>query len=818
MEHAAEHAVERDNQPFVLWYGDPAATSVALVGGKNASLAELTQVLVPAGIRVPPGFAVTAAAYWHFLAHNDLVEPISTSLAEWKAGRHTLQETGASIRARLESADVPAALRAAIRDCYRELCTRCGDDRTRVAVRSSATAEDLPEASFAGQQESFLNIGGDDAVVTHWQACVASLFTDRAIAYRDAHGFEHMRVALSVGVQQMVRSDVGASGVIFTIDTESGFPDVVLVTASWGLGENVVKGVVNPDELLLFKPLLDDPALRPLLRVHIGDKERTMVLSDDPQSPTRNDVTPEVLRQRLCISEDDALQLGRWAVQIEREVSRRSGHHVPMDIEWAKDGTNGQLYIVQARPETVQSRRAPGMVTWHLDGTGEELCRGRSVGSAVAAATACVIRDARDLASFRAGSILVAEATDPDWVPALRLAAGVVTERGGRTCHAAIVSRELGIPAIVGATGATTCIPDGSPITMSCAGGEDGVVYAGTIPSHREDIAFAEIPATVTKVLINLADPASAFTHWQLPTDGVGLARIEFIITDDVQVHPMALVHFDRVTDPVQRARIEALSRDFPDRRDYFVQRLARGIATIAASQYPRPVIVRMSDFKTNEYAGLLGGSAFELPEENPMIGFRGASRYYSERYREGFQLECQAIRQVREVIGLRNIVVMIPFCRTLAEADRVLATMAEAGLVRGQDGLQVYVMCEIPSNVVLATEFAARFDGFSIGSNDLTQLTLGVDRDSALLSALFDERDPAVTQMIRDVITRAHAAGRPVGICGQAPSDHADFAAFLVECGIDSISLNPDSFLRTKQRIADAEAALGRTAPVATD
>jgi pyruvate, water dikinase len=804
--------VVHEHEPFILWFGDPAATSVARVGGKNASLAELTQVLVPAGIRVPPGFAVTAAAYWHFLTDNHLVGPITTSLAEWKAGHQSLQDVGASIRARVLSATVPAVLRTAIVDSYRELCSRCGDVGTRVAVRSSATAEDLPEASFAGQQESYLNIGGDDEVVSHWQACVASLFTDRAIAYRDAHHFEHLRVALSVGVQQMVRSDVGASGVIFTIDTESGFPDVVLVTASWGLGENVVKGVVNPDEILLFKPLLDDPALRPLLRVHVGDKAQTMVLSDDPRSPTSNIDTPDEKKRQLCISEDEALQLARWAVQIEREVSRRSGHHVPMDIEWAKDGTNGQLYIVQARPETVQSRRAPGMVTWHLDGTGDVLCRGRSVGSAVATAAACVIRDARDLAAFRAGSILVAEATDPDWVPALRLAAGVVTERGGRTCHAAIVSRELGIPAIVGAAGATTSIPDGASITMSCAGGEDGVVYAGTVPSHREEVAFADIPATTTKVLINLADPASAFTHWQLPTDGVGLARIEFIITDDVQVHPMALVHFDRVTEPEQRARIEALTCDFPDRRDYFVQRLARGIATIAASQYPRPVIVRMSDFKTNEYAGLLGGSAFELPEENPMIGFRGASRYYSDRYREGFQLECQAIRQVREVIGLRNIIVMIPFCRTLAEADRVLATMAEAGLVRGEDGLHVYVMCEIPSNVVLATEFAARFDGFSIGSNDLTQLTLGVDRDSALLSSLFDERDPAVTQMIRDVITRAHAAGRPVGICGQAPSDHADFAAFLVECGIDSISLNPDSFLRTKQRIAAAETALGRT------
>ncbi len=808
------------NAPYILWFDEPGATDIARVGGKNASLAEMTRTLVPVGVRVPPGFAVTADAYWYFIDANHLRPPIATTLADLKSGQCTLHEAGKRLRGLIAAAAIPDDLRDTIVAAYRALSARCAvagapnDFTVSVAVRSSATAEDLPEASFAGQQESYLNIAGEHAVVTHWQHCVTSLFTDRAITYRDAHQFDHLRVALSVGVQQMVRSDVGAAGVIFTIDTESGFPDAVLITGSWGLGENVVKGLVNPDEILLFKPLLDDPALRPILRVHVGEKARTMVLGDGIENATRTIDTPDDRRRQLCLGEDDALQLGRWAVQIEREASARAGHHVPMDIEWALDGTNGQLFIVQARPETVQSRRAPGVVTWHLDGVGDVLCQGRSVGSAIATAEACVIRRVEDLANFRPGSILIAESTDPDWVPALRSAAGVVTERGGRTCHAAIVSRELGIPAIVGATQALDRVTDGAVITMSCAGGEEGLVFSGAVPSHREEVSLDDIPHTKTKVLINLADPASAFTHWRLPTDGVGLARIEFIITDDVQVHPMALVHFDRVTDAVQRARIETLTRDFADKTEFFVQRLARGIATIAASQYPRPVIVRMSDFKTNEYAGLLGGSAFELPEANPMIGFRGASRYYSERYREGFLLECRAIRMVRELIGLRNIIVMIPFCRTLGEADRVLETMAGAGLARGENGLEVYVMCEIPSNVILASEFATRFDGFSIGSNDLTQLILGVDRDSDLLSTLFDERDPAVTTMIRDVITRAHAAGRPVGICGQAPSDHADFAEFLVECGIDSISLNPDSFLRTKQRIALAEVAVAARAP----
>jgi len=800
-----------------LAFDDVRAKDIGAVGGKNASLAEMTQTLVPKGIRVPPGFAVTSTAYWRFLDASSLRGPITAHLADWKAGKKTLHEAGHAIRHLLRAAPIPADVEAAIVSSYRALAARCGNPRLSVAVRSSATAEDLPEASFAGQQESFLNVVGEADVVQSWRQCVASLFTDRAIAYRDENRFDHMKVALSVGVQKLARSDTGAAGVIFTIDTETGFPDVVLITGAFGLGENVVKGSVNPDEILLYKPFLRDPARRPILRTHVGEKERTMVLARGGSATTKNIDTPEEKRRRLCITDDEALQLGRWAVQIEDEITARRGQKTPMDIEWAKDGEDGQLYIVQARPETVQSRKAPTVVSFALDKAASKagvLCTGRSVGAAIAAAKACVIGSVADLERFVPGSILVAESTDPDWVPAMRVAAGIVTAHGGRTCHAAIVSRELGIPAIVGAEGATTAVKDGAIITMDCAGGEDGVVYDGALPFTKSETVLDEIPKTATKVMINLADPASALSHWRLPTDGVGLARIEFIITDDIGVHPMALIHPERVTDEATRAAIAKRTHGYRNGSDFFVERLARGVSMIAAAQYPRPVVVRMSDFKSNEYAGLLGGRDFELVEENPMIGFRGASRYHSPRYKEGFLLECAAIKKVREEIGLDNVIVMIPFCRTLDEADRVLATMKEAGLERGKNGLKVYVMCEIPANVILAEDFAARFDGFSIGSNDLTQLTLGVDRDSELLASTFDERNPAVMRLIKDVIHRAHAVGATVGICGQAPSDHEDFAAFLVEEGIDSISLNPDTFLKTRRRIAVAEQARQKKSP----
>lgn len=794
-----------------LAFDDVRAKDIGAVGGKNASLAEMTQTLVRKGIRVPPGFAVTSTAYWRFLDASSLRGTIIAHLADWKAGKKTLHEAGHAIRHLLRAAPIPDDVRATIVTNYRALADRCGNPRLSVAVRSSATAEDLPEASFAGQQESYLNVVGEDDVVQSWRLCVASLFTDRAIAYRDENGFDHMKVALSVGVQKLVRSDTASAGVIFTIDTETGFPDVVLITGAYGLGENVVKGTVNPDEVLLYKPFLRDPSKRPILRTHIGEKERTMVLARGGSATTKNVDTPEEKRRCLCLSDGEALQLGRWAVQIEDEITQRRGQKTPMDIEWAKDGEDGLLYIVQARPETVQSRKAPTMVSYALDkgaSKAKVLCTGRSVGAAIASAKACVIGSVADLERFVPGSILIAESTDPDWVPAMRVAAGIVTAHGGRTCHAAIVSRELGIPAIVGAEGATTAVKDGAVITMDCAGGEDGVVYDGALPFTKTETVLEDVPKTATKVMINLADPASALSHWRLPTDGVGLARIEFIITDDIGVHPMALIHPERVTDEAARAAIAKRTQGHDNGSDFFVEHLARGVSMIAAAQYPRPVVVRMSDFKSNEYAGLLGGRDFELVEENPMIGFRGASRYHSPRYKEGFLLECAAIKKVREEIGLDNVIVMIPFCRTLDEADRVLTTMKEAGLERGKNGLKVYVMCEIPANVILAEDFAARFDGFSIGSNDLTQLTLGVDRDSELLASTFDERNPAVMRLIKDVIHRAHAVGATVGICGQAPSDHEDFAAFLVEEGIDSISLNPDTFLKTRRRIAAAEQA----------
>jgi pyruvate, water dikinase len=795
-----------------LWFEDPAAKALALCGGKNASLAEMTQTMKQLGVDVPPGFAVTVRGYHALLDENDLRAPITRELEAMRLGKQGLQKTGSAIRRMLHGARIPESVVKDVTAAYAELCRREGNPDLAVAVRSSATAEDLPEASFAGQQESYLNIHGTAELLDAVRKCFASLFTDRAIAYREEHKFEHMKVALSVGVQKMVRSDLAAAGVMFTVDTETGFPRAVLVTSSYGLGENVVKGSVNPDEMLVFKPLLVDETKRPLLRKRLGEKERTMVLARGGSATTRNVDTPAEKRARFSITDEEVLRLARWAVAIETRTSERLGHAVPMDIEWAKDGDNGKLYIVQARPETVQSQRAAsGLVQWTLDGKGKALVAGRAVGDAIASAPVCIIKSVVDIERFTAGSILVAEMTDPDWVPAMRKAAGIITEHGGRTCHAAIVARELGIPAVVGAEGATSVLKEGDVVTLVCAGGEEGRVLEGAVTFHKEDIALDAVPTTKTKVMINLADPASALKWWKLPADGVGLARMEFIIADDVRVHPMALAHFERVTDPKDRADIEALTRGYADKSSFFVDKLARGIAMLAAAQHPNPVIVRMSDFKTNEYAGLLGGKPFEPVEENPMIGFRGASRYYSDRYRDGFALECRAIKAVREDMGLDNVIVMIPFCRTLEEADRVLEVMADHGLARGKHGLKVYVMCEIPSNVILAEEFAKRFDGFSIGSNDLTQLTLGVDRDSEILAPLFDERNPAVKQLIVDVIRRAHGAGRPVGICGQAPSDHPEFAAFLVEHDIDSISLNPDRFLKTKLKIAEAEAKRAR-------
>ena len=786
---------------WVLRFDQLTAADVPRVGGKNASLGEMVRELSGVGIPVPPGFATTAEAYRAFVAANGLAPVIAREIEALHAGTRPLGEVGGAIRAAFLQGALPDAMRVAVAAAYRAL------GAPPVAVRSSATAEDLPTASFAGQQETFLNVRGEEALLQAVVRCLASLFTDRAIAYRETNGFDHTAIALSVGVQRMVRSDVGCAGVMFTLDTETGFPQAVLVNAAWGLGESVVKGTVDPDELLLFKPGLANGATDPVLRRRVGAKASMIVLAEG-DARTREVEVPAERRAQLSLSTPDAMTLGRWAMAIESHYSARAGQPVPMDIEWAKDGVTGELFIVQARPETVQSRKAVQAAPIRtLRGTSRVLARGRSVGGGIAVGRARVVRNPAE--PFADGAVLVTEMTDPDWLPLMRRAAAVVTDHGGRTCHAAILSRELGIPAVVGTGDGTRALADGADVTISCASGDEGLVYEGAL-AYDEHPAEVAVPLhTTTHVMLNLADPGSALRHWRLPTDGIGLARMEFIIANEARVHPMALLHPERIGDPAVRAEVEALRVGEHEPGAWFVETLARGVAMLAASQWPKPVVVRMSDFKTNEYAGLLGGKDFEPVEENPMIGFRGASRYTHERYAEGFRLECAAMRMAREAIGLTNIILMIPFCRTLTEADAVLGAMTAEGLARGRYGLKVFMMCEIPSNVVLAEEFAERFDGFSIGSNDLTQLTLGVDRDSEILAPLFDERDPAVIALIRDVIIRAHAHGASVGLCGQAPSDDPSFADLLVSAGIDSISVNPDSVGRVRQRVWDAEARI---------
>ena len=792
--------------PEVHWFEELGIADVPRVGGKNASLGEMVRELASRGVRVPGGFATTADAYRSYVEANGIGPALRDRLEDHRAGRATLRETGAAVRELFLRGEFPAGTARQIRQFYRELSARTGRAGLSVAVRSSATAEDLPDASFAGQQETFLNVVGEDELLEACRRCYASLFTDRAITYRELKGFDHLAVALSVGVQEMVRADLGCSGVMFSIDTESGFPRVAVVSATWGLGETVVQGTVDPDKYLVFKPLLD-VAEAPIVERTRGAKLHKLVHDDDAPAgaaATRLVQTSPAERQAWVLGDDDVLRLGRWAVLVEDHYGR------PMDLEWAKDGLTGELFLLQARPETVQAGRSGTRFTiHHLRGEGRVLAVGAAVGDAVATGPACVVRTAADIESFREGSVLVTEMTDPDWVPVMKRAAAIVTDHGGTTSHAAIVSRELGLPAVVGTGDASRTIPEGQELTVSCAAGDRGTVYEGTLPFDVEEVVLGELPESRTAIMVNVASPAAAFRWWRLPADGVGLARMEFVVNNIVEVHPMALVHPERVRDEADRRRIAELTAGFPDGQEYFVQTLALGLAKLAAPYHPRPVIVRLSDFKSNEYAHLVGGAAFEEPEENPMLGFRGASRYYDPRYREGFALECRALRRVRERIGFDNVVVMVPFCRTVGEADRVLATMAEHGLERGRHGLKVYMMCEIPSNVVLAEQFATRFDGFSIGSNDLTQLVLGVDRDAEALRALFDERDEAVTRMISEAIRKAHAAGIPIGICGQGPSNHPDFAEFLVREGIDSISLNPDSFLRTARRIAETERRL---------
>lgn len=789
-----------DNAPLVLDFATLKRGDVDIVGGKNASLGEMIMALGQKGILVPPGFATTADAFRAYLTANDLDTRIAVALDALAAGKSTLHTTGQSIRDMILAGDWPAGTADAIIAHYRQLSQSAGGGDVPVAVRSSATAEDLPDASFAGQQETFLNVIGDAALLEACRKCYASLFTDRAISYRQIQGFSHTQVALSVGIQQMVRADTGGSGVMFSIDTESGFPDAVLINAAWGLGENVVQGAVDPDEYQVFKPFLDNDALTPILEKRLGAKEIKMI--HDRDGTPRNVPTSKKERGQFVLSDPEILTLARQAKIIEDHYGQ------PMDMEWARDGKTGTLYIVQARPETVQSRADVGSLkSYAVVDPGAPLVTGLSVGNAAVAGRVCMIESAADIDRFVDGSVLVTSTTDPDWVPIMKRAAAIVTDHGGRTSHAAIVSRELGLPAVVGCSNATHVLHEGQDVTVSCAGGEEGVVTDGISQISVTKSALGALPETKTEVMLNLANPSAALRWWRLPVDGVGLARMEFVVNAAVRVHPMALAHFDDVRDPGTRAQIETLTAGYDNKPAYFVDQLARGLSRIAACCYPKPVIVRMSDFKTNEYADLLGGSDFEPHEENPMIGFRGASRYYSPHYRDGFALECQAIARLRGQMGFDNVIMMIPFCRTPDEADQVLAVMAENGLERGKDGLQVYVMCEIPANVIRAAEFAQRFDGFSIGSNDLTQLTLGIDRDSEELSDLFREDDPSVLWMIERVIQEAHKAGSKVGFCGQAPSNDPTYAKRLVALGIDSISVTPDSFVSVLENVAKAEA-----------
>jgi pyruvate,water dikinase len=783
----------------VRWFEEIDVSQIEIVGGKNASLGEMIQKLKTHGIRVPEGFAVTAGAYNAFLAANGLDELIARSL-DGLSTSVSVARTSQELREQIMRAAFPDDLSRAIKKAYVELSARYGTEDVDVAVRSSATAEDLPDASFAGQQDTFLNITGDVDLLSACRRCFASLFTERAITYRQEKGYRHEDVSISVGVQKMVRSDVAGAGVMFTLDTETGFPDVVMIDASWGLGESVVAGKVTPDSYRVYKPLLEKDGLEPIIDKTLGDKRTKIVYARGRAAPVAEVETTDDERERFVLTDEEVLRLSRWALVIERHYDK------PMDIEWAKDGRSGELFIVQARPETVRSQEAVHVLkSYQLKEKGRCLAEGLAVGDAIATGKTFVLRNLGEADRFEDGGVLVTRMTDPDWVPLMRRAAAIVTDRGGRTSHAAIVSRELGVAAVIGTENAASRLKDGQTVTVSCAEGEVGYIYEGRLEYEETVLDPSDAPATRTKIMMNLASPGAALRWWNLPTDGVGLARMEFIINNIIKIHPLALTRFDQIVDPETREEIERLTVGYEDKCEYFVQNLSRGIAKIAAPHAPNPVIVRLSDFKTNEYANLIGGSQFEPEEENPMLGFRGASRYDSDRYRDGFALECRALKHARETLGLRNIVIMVPFCRTPEEADGVLKVMAAHGLERGGD-LQVYCMAEVPSNVILAEEFAERFDGFSIGSNDLTQLVLGVDRDSQELASLFDERHEAVKRAIRDLIDRAHAVGKPVGICGQAPSDYPDFAEFLVQAGIDSISLNPDTVLDVRKRVAGVE------------
>jgi len=792
---------------FIRWFDEIGIDDVPLVGGKNASLGEMYRELMPKGVLVPNGFAITAEAYRTMIEESDAGPRLHEILDDLdKSDVTELARRGNLARDVVYAAGLNDEMREEILDAYHRLQEEYGEELT-VAVRSSATAEDLPTASFAGQQETFLNISGDEMLLDACRRCFASLFTDRAISYRVDQGFDHFKVALSIGIMKMVRSDLASSGVIFSVDTESGFRDVVFITGSYGLGENVVQGAVDPDEFYVHKPTYR-AGFRAVLRRTLGSKELKMVYArGQSRTTTRNIPTPEAEQERYCITDDDVLTLAGYALAVEQHYSEHAGHDMLMDMEWAKDGVDGKLYMVQARPETVASQRNVDVLEdYRLGETGKVLATGRSVGMKIAAGRAHVIADVHHLAEFNPGEVLVADTTTPDWEPVMKTAAAVVTNRGGRTCHAAIVARELGIPAVVGAAGATEMLAGHGDVTVSCAEGDVGKVYEGSLRFDVVTTDLSGLERPETEIMVNIGNPEMAFATAMIPNDGVGLARMEFIITEYIKAHPMALLHPDKVADAADRRALGDLVKNHDDPKDFFVEKLSEGVGTIAAAFYPKPVVVRMSDFKTNEYATLLGGRAFEPIEDNPMIGFRGASRYTHPAYAEGFALECAAMVRARKEMGLVNIRLMIPFCRTVEEGRKVLDAMAEHGLSRGDDGLEIYVMCEIPNNVIQIDAFSELFDGFSIGSNDLTQLTLGVDRDSEVVAFDFDERDPGVLEMIRLAVEGAKRNGRHSGICGQAPSDYPEVAEYLVGLGIDSISLNPDTLLRTTRHVLDVE------------
>ncbi|MEZ2234515.1 phosphoenolpyruvate synthase [Microcoleus sp.] len=794
------------DKALILWFDEVGIADIPLVGGKNASLGEMIQQLTPKGVNVPNGFATTAYAYRYFIESAGLDSKLRELFADLEVENvNNLRQKGKQARSLILETPFPRDLQAAIASAYDKLCDRYGES-TDVAVRSSATAEDLPDASFAGQQETYLNVHGCTSVLECSHKCFASIFTDRAISYRQLRGFDHFDVALSVGVQKMVRSDLASSGVMFSIDTETGFKNAALITAAYGLGENIVQGAVNPDEYLVFKPTLKQ-GFRPILDKRLGTKKIKMVYDIGGSKYTKNVSVATTEREKFAINDDEILQLAQWAVLIEEHYSQVRGTPTPMDIEWAKDGNTGELFIVQARPETVQSQKSVTVLrSYKLQGSSAILAKGRAVGEAIGQGKARVILEVSEIAEFEAGEVLVTNKTDPDWEPIMKKASAIVTNSGGRTCHAAIIAREMGIPAIVGTGDGTKLLKNGQEITVSCAEGEEGKVYAGLVPFVVQESAIDNLPRTRTQILMNVGNPEEAFGLSAIPCDGVGLARLEFIIANHIKAHPLALIHFNKLVDKSVKREIAKLTALYEHKPDFFTDKLAHGIGTIAAAFYPNPVIVRMSDFKSNEYANLLGGRQFEPKEENPMIGWRGASRYYDPNYREAYALECKALKRVRNEMGLTNVIPMIPFCRTPEEGRKVLAEMAKHGLVKGENGLQVYVMCELPSNVIFADEFAQVFDGFSIGSNDLTQLTLGLDRDSALVAHIFDERNEAVKRMVEIAIKAAKKYGRKIGICGQAPSDYPEFARFLVELGIDSISLNPDSVLKTLLDVAKVE------------